>query len=303
MAEGAHPMARTSLDLKASAVTVQVNALRLSDVNLTVSGQDGVFATDDGQMTFLDSRGNASAQLDFSASPPTAALEVGFDSLQLADLPEQWAPTGSISGTVDLTASLASRGQELNALLRHLQGEVQLTGRDLRLRGVDLDEELARYRRTQRFSLVDAGAVVFLGPAWLLASKGSDFARLLDASKGAETRIVHLVSDWNIKDGTARTRDVALSTERNRIAAQASLDLPSRQINSATVAVLDHQGCPVVKQAMHGSFDAPQIEEPNLMEELLGAPLSLLQRGLDAISRDDESCEVFYSGSVAARSE
>lgn len=302
-ADGEHPLTHETLSLTTSVDALRINALRLSDINLAVSAENGVFTTDDWQMTFLDSRGSGNTRLDFRTSPPAAAFEIDFDSLDLAHLPEQWAPAGSVSGSADLKASLESKGQEPGALLRHLQGEVKLSGRELRLRGVDLDAELAGYRRTQRFSLVDVGAVIFLGPAALLATKGSDFVRLLDGAEDKQTRVVHLVSDWSIEEGTARTRDVALSTTRNRVAAQASLDLPSRRINRAAVAVVDRQGCPVVTQEVHGSFDAPQIEEPNLMEELLGAPLGLLQRGLDAISRDSESCEVFYSGSVAAPSE
>lgn len=302
-AEGEHLLARTSLNLSASAHALRIDALQLSDIRLIMSGRDGMFTMQEWQMTFLGSRGDGNGRLDFRASPMATTLDVDFDALQLADLPEQWAPPGSISGNVDLAATLESRGRDPDALLRHLQGEVKLSGRNLRLRGVDLDAELARYRRTQRFSLVDAGAVVFLGPAAVLFTKGSDFVRLLDESKNEETRIVHLVSDWQIREGTARTRDVALSTTRNRVAAQASLDLPSRRINHATVAVVDRQGCPVVTQEMHGSFDAPQVEAPNVMEALLGAPIGLVQRGLDAISRGDESCEIFYSGSVAAPSE
>ncbi|RRQ23929.1 AsmA family protein [Guyparkeria sp. SCN-R1] len=301
-AEGEHALAQTSLNLTASADAVRLNTLHLSDVTLSGSAEDGMFATDDWQMTFLDSRGKGNATLDFRNSPANATLEIAFDSLQLANLPEQWAPAGSVSGSAELTASLTSK-VEPGSVLRHLQGEVKLSGRDLRLRGVDLDAELADYRRTQRFSLVDAGAVIFLGPAALLATKGSDFVRMLDGAQDKQTQVVQLVSDWTIKEGTARTRDVALSTTRNRVAAQASLDLPSRRINQATVAVVDRQGCPVVTQEVHGSFDAPQVEEPNLIEALLGAPIGLLQRGLAAISRGDESCEVFYAGSVTAPSD
>ncbi|WP_322522227.1 AsmA family protein [Guyparkeria halophila] len=301
VAGGEHPLAGVSLDLTASAEAVRIDALALSDMTLSGSGEDGMFATDDWQLTFLDSRGNGNATLDFRTAPAETTLDLAFDSLQLAKLPAQWAPAGSVSGRVDLSASLKSNGG-LGSLLRHLQGEVKLSGRDLRLRGVDLDAELADYRRTQRFSLVDAGAVIFLGPAGLLATKGSDFVRLLDGAQDKQTRVVHLVSDWTIQEGTARTRDVALSTPHNRVAARASLDLPSRRINQATVAVVDQQGCPVVTQAVHGSFDAPQVEEPNLVKALFGAPIGLLKRGLAAISRGDESCEVFYAGSVAAPS-
>ncbi len=301
-AEGEHALAQTSVNLTATADAVHLNALHLTDVTLSGSAENGAFAMDDWQMTFLDSRGSGSATLDFRNSPPDATLEIALDSLQLAKLPEQWAPAGSVSGSTDLSVSLRSN-LEPGSLLRHLHGEVKLSGRDLRLRGVDLDAELADYRRTQRFSLVDAGAVIFLGPAALLATKGSDFVRMLDGTQNQQTPVIHLVSNWTIEEGTARTRDVALSTPRNRVAAQASLDLPSRRINQATVAVVDRQGCPVVSQEVHGRFDAPEVEEPNLVEALLGAPIGLLKRGLDTISRGDEDCEVFYAGSVGAPSD
>ncbi|MFW6041858.1 MAG: AsmA family protein [Guyparkeria sp.] len=303
VADEAPPWARTSLQLTASAEALHIHALELSDIDLEMAGKDGVFRSDDLEMTFLGSRGTGNARLDLSAATPSATLDIDFDSLDLANLPEAWVPTNSFVGNADLTASLETRGQEPGRWLRHLDGEIRLSGRDLQLRGVDLDEELARYRRTQRFSLVDAAAVVFLGPAALLASKGSDFARLLGEGDVAETRIVHLVSDWRFDAGTAQTRDVALSTTRNRLATQASLDLPSRRINHTTVAVVDRRGCAVMEQEVHGSLDAPVIEEPHVVEALLGAPLGLLQRGVDAISRGGEDCEVFYAGSVAAPSD
>ena len=302
-ADEARPWARTSLQLAASAEALHIHALDLSDVDLQMAGKDGVFHSDDLEMTFLGSRGTGNARLDLTASTPSAMLDIDFDSLDLANLPEAWVPTNSFLGNADLTASVETRGQEPGAWLRHLDGEIKFSGRDLRLRGLDLDEELARYRRTQRFSLVDAAAVVFLGPAALLASKGSDFARLLGEDDVAETRIVHLVSNWRLDAGTAQTHDVALSTTRNRLATRASLDLPSRRINHATVAVVDRRGCAVMEQEVHGSLDAPVIEEPHVVEALLGAPLGLLQRGIDAITRGEEGCEVFYAGSVAAPSD
>ncbi len=301
--DAGHPFARVSLDLAASADALRIDALELSEIDLEGSASDGVFTSDRWRMTALDSRGDGRARLDFRGSAPLAALDFRFGALRLSALPGEWIPAGRLSGSADLSASLESRVNGPAGWLRRLQGEVTLDGRDLRLRGVDLDEELARYRRTQRFSLVDAGAVVLLGPAALFATKGSDFVRLLDETEDAETRIVHLLSDWSIEEGIARTRDAALSTRRNRVAVRASLDLPSRRIDDATVAVVDQRGCALVTQEVSGSLDAPVVEEPHPVESLLGAPLDLLQRGLDAISRDEEDCEAFYTGAVAAPSD
>ena len=297
--DGAHPLSRLSLSANASATTLRYNALTLSDISLGLSSRDGALKSSDWQMSFLDSPGSAEADMDFSDAPARWALTLQFDGLQAAALPDEWLPGDAASGIAGLSVSLTSRGNDNDAILQHLDGTVRLSGQDMVLHGIELDEELARFQRTQRFSLVDAGAVIFAGPAWLAATKGSEFVRLLDRAKG-DTDIVHLLSAWTIEDGVAHADDVAMATHRNRIALKGDLDLPARRISDAAVAVLNKDGCAVIQQRIHGSFSAPEIEEPDIVDALLGAPLALLRRGLDALSLERDSCEVFYQGEVAA---
>ena len=297
--DGAHPLSRLDLSADVRAETVRYNALSLSDIALRLTVDDGALHSDDWQMSFLDSEGTAEADMDFSSSPAHWALALQFDALQAAALPKEWLPAEGASGSAALTLSLTSQGNETEALLQHLDGELRLSGRDLVLRGMDLDQELARFQRTQRFSLVDAGAFLFAGPAGLAATKGSEFVRLLDRVDG-DTPVTHLLLDWTVEDGIARARDVAMATERNRVALKADLDLPARSIRDAAVAVINQDGCAVIQQRIHGSFDAPAIEEPDIVDALLGAPLALLQRGLDVLSIEREDCDRFYQGEVSA---
>lgn len=252
-------------------------------------------------MTVLGDRGTGKGTVELGATEPRSHLELAFDALDLARLPDTWLPGGHASGQLALQASLTGHGRG-QALWRHLNGQVRLGGEGLVLHGMDLDAELAEYQRTQRFSLVDAAAVAFMGPAGLVATKGSDFARLAGRTDGGETRIRQLVSDWEIKDGIARANDVALATPRNRLAVQATLDLARQTITQATVAAVDQRGCAVMKQNVHGPFSAPQAEATSMAEGLLGAPIDLLRRGLNAISGGKTDCEVFYQGSVSAPS-
>ncbi|MCH8542236.1 MAG: AsmA family protein [Alcanivorax sp.] len=300
--DGAHPLSRLSLSANASAAILRYNALTLSDISLSLSGRDGAVQSDDWQMSFLDSAGTGEADMDFSEAPARWALALQFDALQAAALPEEWLPGEAASGSAGLSLSLTSHGNDTDAVLQHLDGTVRLDGRDMVLHGMDLDEELVRFQRTQRFSLVDAGAVIFAGPAWLAATKGSEFVRLLDRADG-DTDIVRLLSAWTIEEGVARAQDVAMATRQNRIALKADLDLPGRRINDAAVAVLNKDGCTVMQQRIHGSFSSPEIEEPDIVDALLGAPLALLRRGLDALPIERDACDVFYQGEVTAPTE
>ncbi|MBZ2188952.1 AsmA family protein [Alcanivorax sp. JB21] len=296
--DGDHPLSRLNLSAEARAETLHYNTLALADISLGLSVRDGALRSSDWQMSFLDSAGTAEADMDFSSSPASWALALQFDALQAAALPEAWLPGDGATGSAALTLSLTSQGNETDAILRHLDGAIRLSGRDMVLHGMDLDQELARFQRTQRFSLVDAGAFIFAGPIGLAATKGSEFARLLDRADG-DTRITHLLSDWTVEDGVAHARDVAMATERNRIALRADLDLSARSIQDAAVAVINQDGCAVIQQRIRGSFDAPDIDEPAIVDALLGAPLALLQRGLDALSIKREDCDSFYNGEVS----
>lgn len=298
--DGRHPLSRSSLSMVVSADTVSLNALTFSDVAFRLTGQDGEFSTDGWEMTLFESNGSGQLKMDFSDTPTSWALNLEFDELLVGALPEDWLPAGdTVSGSAALLIALTSHGDDFEAMIQHLSGDVRLSGRDLRLKGVDLDKELSQYKDTQRFSLVDAAAVIVAGPAWLAVTKGSEFMQLM-GSEGGETDILQFISEWEIKDGTAHARDVAMATRHNRLAARASLDLPARKIDDAVVAVVNRDGCVVIRQAIHGTFDAPVIEKPNMVESLLGAPLNLLQRGLDALSVGEDECEDFYQGAVEA---
>ena len=141
------------------------------------------------------------------------------------------------------------------------------------------------------------GAALLAGPIGLAATKGREFARLLDRADG-DTTLERLYSRWTIEDGVATATDVALATERNRVAARGALDFPERTFRDMEVAVINHDGCSLIRQRVRGDFDAPRVSDPNIINALLGAPLELLQRGLDLLPLPQEDCEVFYDGEV-----
>ena len=63
------------------------------------------------------------------------------------------------------------------------------------------------------------------------------------------------------------------------------------------MAVLDRDGCAIVEQTITGSFDDPDVNQPNFLVAAAGPLLDLVESGLQAIT--GEECETFYSGSVA----
>jgi AsmA protein len=197
---------------------------------------------------------------------------------------------------MDFSMNLSMQGTTVNEMKLTMDGEVSLRGENLALDGIDLDRVLSRFESSQNFNLVDVGAFFFAGPIGLAVTKGYNFASLFKGSEG-RSEIRTLISDWKFERGVAQAQDVAMATNRNRIALRGELDFANEQFNDVTMATIDAKGCAMVRQKITGSFQKPVVEKPSILMSLTGPARKLLKKGRDLLPGGE--CEVFYAGSVA----
>lgn len=205
------------------------------------------------------------------------------------------AETSPAEGRMHFIARLAFEGRAQSELLGSLHGTARIRGGGLILRGRDLDEQLAQYDSARHFNFVDVGAFFFAGPAGVAITRGYEFAGLAGADEGA-TRVSEVVSDWRIADGMATADDVALSTAENRIALQGRLNFPERRFDDLIAAVVDSDGCALLEQEIHGTFGAPEFEQPSILEALTAPIVGAIEDALNQLG--DGDCEAFYTGAV-----
>jgi AsmA protein len=208
---------------------------------------------------------------------------------------EPLKPKQAVTGLMDFFVKLSLQGKTRKALQQTAVGEASLRGANLTLVGRDLDRELARYDSTQNFNLVDAGALFFAGPMGLALTKGYDFANLFRGQAGSSP-IRMLVSEWRVEHGVAEAKDVAMATNENRLALHGSLDFVNQRYAHVTVAIVDAQGCTLVRQKIRGPFRKPVVEKPNIIRTIAGPAVKLLTRTKEIFT--GRRCELFYSGSV-----
>jgi AsmA protein len=103
-----------------------------------------------------------------------------------------------------------------------------------------------------------------------------------------------------LERGVARAQDVTLATKVNRIALKGALDFVNERFDDVSMALVDGKGCIKVRQELHGTFQNPVVDKPNILASLAGPALRLLKKGGDILRGG--ACEVFYAGSVAAPS-
>jgi AsmA protein len=247
-------------------------------------------------MRIFGAQGSGSIQADFSDSVPRYQARYSLPQLRSEELLKTLSPQKVAEGPMDFSANLSMQGTTVNELKLTVDGEASLHGENLVLDGIDLDRVLSRFESSQNFNLVDVGAFFFAGPIGLAVTKGYNFASIFQGS-GGHSEIRTLVSDWKIERGVAQARDVAMATNRNRIALHGRLDFVNERFDDVTMALIDAKGCVTVRQKITGSFQKPVVEKPNILMSLTGPARKLLKKGRDLFPGGE--CEVFYAGSVA----
>jgi AsmA protein len=196
-----------------------------------------------------------------------------------------------ISGPLKISFNISSSGSEWDTIVRNMNGTINLTGKNLLLNGLDADEMIDKFKRSQNFNLVDLGAVVLAGPVGLVVTKGTNFASIFVFNSGKSTIINQLASNWTISNGVFEIQDAAFTTKTNRIALTGFIGFANQNIN-LTIALLDESGCSIYSQQVYGNLDSPTMGKVKVVGTVLAPVTNLVD---DVIGKD---CVVFYQGSV-----
>jgi hypothetical protein len=223
--------------------------------------------------------------------PPGYHLFYKVKELPLEDFLTSFYSEKIFSGYVDLELDLKFSGNEVADITSNMNGSIDLNGTQLTLHGLDLDNVIKNFSRSQSFNLLDFGAVIMAGPAGILYTKGSDYAMMLVANPGEQTTISQFNSAWRVDNGKIGIEDVAFATLENRVAAKGWVDMRSDSLD-VMIAIIDESGCSLINQNIYGSSRDPKYSKLKIIKTLL-APVTKL---LNTITLQD--CDKFYEGKV-----
>jgi len=274
------------------------NELLLRDLTSHLQGREGRFVFDPVIFQGPGGMGRGRVEADMTGKIPLIGAHLEMTQFRLGEFFTAFSREELLKGNMDLVADLTARGRDRRELLRSMDGEFAMRGRNLTIAGLDLDHLLEEYVQSQKFNLVDLGAYAIVGPLGPFLTKGYDFSGVAGAARGGSTEVRELLSLWRIEAGTATAGDVALATGKNRMAMKGRIDIVDRLYRNLVVAVVDDRGCALVRQEMNGPFDRPEVAKPSFIETAAGPILSLFKGAAKMITGED--CEVFYAGAVTA---
>jgi AsmA protein len=295
---GGDPLKTLSLTGDFRCRAIHVGNFALADLAMKAAGAGGVIDVSQATRDVLGGTGSGTLHADFTGTTPHFRIITVVSRLKIQDLLQESPNAKSMEGLADLSADLTASGKSALEMKQSLSGQVSLSGENIVLNGLDIDDLISSLQRSRRFSLVDVGAFFLAGPLGPVLNRGYRFADLYKESRGGNGIIAKLVSVWKVGNGVAEAVDVAMATKERRIAMKGRLNLIDNRFEDAVVAVLDENGCAVLTQKVHGSFSSPEISNISILRSLTRPVTNLLKSVVKLFDRGP--CDVFYSGSVAS---
>jgi uncharacterized protein involved in outer membrane biogenesis len=269
---------------------VQINEMILDQVKLDVDIRDKKITISHQSQASETQLHSGEAIIDFSSDVPSYSFRQDILQFNIEHFLSGFSDDTLVKGIMDFSAKLHFSGKNASDRWLSSSGEMSLTGKDLIVEGFDLDAIVDKYTRSQKFNLVDVGALFLAGPVGIAVTKGRDFADLLIANKGDSTLVYDFISLWELKAGKLKAKDVAFSTGKNRIALHGGLSIWQQRYDSLNFALVNKYGCAVFQQQLNGSFEEPEASNVKVVKALFG-PIRNIFTG--------KKCkETFYEGSV-----
>ncbi len=246
--------------------------------------------------TSRDTISNHEGKLNLDLSGDTFVFDLTYsrDDISAKPLMEDYESEIGIDGDLNAAIKLSGIGSNIKDISSSLKGSIEISSDSLIFDGIDLDNILKKYNRSQRFNLVDVSAFVIAGPLGAVVTKGSDFTSLISADLKPEdkTIISKAVARWSLKDGILQTEDVAFRTNLSRVAFNGSLDFGKDSIPGFTVYVVDKKGCSLMRQTISGKIDNLEIGKLKLAQTLLGSVINVIKTVVGS------NCKAVYDGEV-----
>lgn len=285
-----------SFDGHLSCEEMKEQELRISDIRADMNVRKGKLEASPFTMRIFGGDCKGSIKGMMSGESREYSIDLALTKFRFEEVLGTFNQKQTIHGEMDMKLHLAMKGNTSNELTRSAHGDVSIRGNNLSLASLDIDRMLNKYEKSQNFNLVDLGAFFVVGPMGTVITKGYDFGRAYMESLGGTSTILKLVSDWKVRNGIAEAEDVAFITRKNRVALNGKLDFVHDRFEDVTVAVLNDNGCATYSQRIHGSFNKPQIDKPNIFLSLIGPAISLASKSYEMLKGG--KCDVIYQGTL-----
>jgi len=268
---------------EASADKLIFDTYSITKLSMNAEMKDAILSMENIKYTLFDSLMQGSSKLDLSAKTSKISLKSKIPELKLQSLSKAlWGKElleGSAVGEFKLSCSLG----DMQTIKSTLGGFVFVSGENIVLKGYEIDKIISSFTEPKSTQLI----------GFITGKSGME---------GGESLLKHVVIKSDIGYSEAKLSDVALSSEKYRIAAKGALQIVEEKFLDLKVAILDTKGCASFEQTIVGTFKKPALKvDEATINTIANAALSLLGKSKKTTQeqpKTDENCAPFYEGLV-----
>jgi AsmA protein len=272
--------------------------VELGDLKGKVAGAEDIYRIFPLHFGLFGNETTGTIEVNRRTMPPTWRAEFVARKMSLADLSRSLAGKPLYEGAVDVRANLAGDGS--GRITETVDGTVSVSGTNLVQHGINVDRLIEEFRKSRDINPVDIAVVTFAGPMGALVTKGVEVARMIQTTRREDRQaIAELAFDWSLQDGVAWTRDVAIRTDKNRLAFKGAVDLAKARYDGMTLALLNKDGCAELTEKISGPLTGPAVEKVSMLGTLAQSLTGVIRKGWAIIDPGD--CRPFYEGRVTQR--
>jgi len=230
-----------------SAKQIKIQNLRLNDVELNITGKNGVLNLDPMMMNLYGGSFQGSVQIDARAPEPRYRVREKMNGVQVGKLMTDFIGEDRVSGELAANVEIITRGEWLSALKKNSNGKMNIAIKDGALKGFNL-----------RYSIDQAKAKLKNQPAPPQQLQTTDFSALSLSGK--------------IKNGVFSSNDLNLQAPLLRVGGEGKANLNDNKVDYlvkvklvGTVTGQDGGGQDELKGLLipvriKGPFESPDID-------------------------------------------
>ncbi len=280
------PLRTLILDGKASVGALTAKGLKIQDVNLKVTGRNGVIQIDPLLANLYKGTFAAKATVDVRQDAPRSTLALQTKNVQAGPLLQDYLKKDFLEGTANIEANISAVGDAAESIKRSLNGKGQAVFSNGAIKGIDL-----------------AGMVRNVTSAFGLTQQGAEKPR---------TDFSELNAPFTITDGVVNTPGTSLASPLLRVLATGKANLVDEKLDlrvePKVVATLKGQGDVTgrsgitVPVLVKGTFSAPSFQpdlkgmlEKGLQEGTLPGMKSPL-KAPEGLRKTEETIKGIFKG-------
>lgn len=241
---------------------VKVNKTTAQDINVKISGKNGIFHINPLTMKLYNGDMSGKVTLNVKKNTPQSNIKLRLNNIECEPLIKDILEKDILKGTVKAGVALSMSGDDAEQIMKTLNGKGEFRITDGAVKGIDL---VAMARNTD-------GAYGFAG----------------QNNKKPETGFSELYAPFKITDGLFKTTDTRMVSTLLRVAVSGKANLPGETLKFRIEPVVV-----TTSKADKEKMKRSEVKVPVLVSGTFSSPK--FRPDLKAIAKDNLEKEVFES--------